>query len=289
MIKILVTGENGFIGRNLTNLLKSRSFEIIEIGDINNINLCDWDSVRNIAKSEIIIHLASKTFVPESFNQALYYYNNNITSTLNILEKAKLDRSKVIFFSTYVYGIPQYLPIDENHIICALNPYTQSKLICEQLCVAYNRDFGVPITIFRPFNIYGPGQNPPFFIPTIINQLNNEFIQLGDSRPRRDFVFVDDVIEAVYQSIIINDNTFKIYNLGSGVSISVKEIANLIINISQSKAKIKFSEQIRQGEILDTIADISKIKNELCWQPKITLDKGINLCLDHIKNKNLFK
>ena len=286
MRKILITGGNGFVGRSLSNLLKSKSEDIIDTVDIDTLNLCEWDAVTKISKYDVIVHLAGKSFVPDSFKEPLSFYNNNIQSMLNMLEKAKADSSKVIFFSTYVYGPPSYLPIDEKHNTNPQNPYTQSKLICEDLCQAYHRDFGVPVTIFRPFNIYGPGQRSAFFIPTIINQINNEIIQLNDSRPRRDFIFIDDVIDAVYLSIINNENSFRIYNLGSGVSTSIKEIVNLIIKLSSSKSLVKFSEDIRQGEILDTVADISKIKNELGWSPEISIDKGIRLCIDSFKKNS---
>ena len=199
-----------------------------------------------------------------------------------------LFKSKVIFFSTYVYGNPEYLPIDENHLTSPLNPYTQSKLISEDLCMAYNRDFDIPITIFRPFNIYGAGQSSFFFIPTIVNQLDNEIIELNDSRPKRDFIHIDDVVEAVYLAIASNENQAKIFNLGSGISTSVEEIVNLIIRISRSKSYVNFSEKIRQGEILDTVADISKIKKELKWQPQVSLEVGIKSTII-ARNKNLYK
>ncbi|WP_235906056.1 NAD-dependent epimerase/dehydratase family protein [Ginsengibacter hankyongi] len=281
--RILITGSKGFVGNSLTSLLKSKSFEVFDVGSSNTLNLCDWEAVKNIPKSEIIVHLASKSFVPDSFKTPLSFYNNNILSTLNILEKAKIDGAKVIFFSTYVYGTPIYLPIDENHHKSPKNPYTQSKLIGEELCEAYFRDFGVPVTIFRPFNIYGAGQKFPFFIPTVISQINNKAIQLNDSRPKRDFIYIDDVVEAVHLSIIDNDKFFRIYNLGSGVSTSIKDIVDAIINLSQSKARVHFTNEIRQGEILDTIADISKIQNELNWKPKISITRGLRLTIEYFK------
>jgi UDP-glucose 4-epimerase len=280
MKQILITGSNGFVGKALCTLLEEKSFEIINTGDIDTLNLCDWEAVNKIPKTEFIVHLASLNFIPDSFKDPLSYYTNNIKSTLNILEKAKVDGSKVIFFSTYVYGTPLYLPIDEKHITNPLNPYTQSKLICEELCKAYQRDFGVPVTIFRPFNIYGPNQHPAFFIPTIISQINNKVIQLNDSKPKRDFIYIDDVIQAIYLSIINEAQSFSIFNLGTGISTSVKEIVDLIINYSGSNAKVIFSDVTRQGEVFNTIADISKIKEELGWSPKISIDKGISLCID---------
>lgn len=281
MRKIWITGSRGFVGGALSKLLKSKSFEVFDTGGSNTLDLCNLDAVKNLPKQEIIIHLASKSFVPASFLDPLSFYNNNILSTLNVLEKAKIDGSRVIFFSTYVYGNPSYLPIDENHVKSPQNPYTQSKLTCEGLCEAYHRDFGVPITIFRPFNIYGPGQHSSFFIPTIINQLNDSKIRLKDSRPKRDFIYIDDVTDAVLKSIDSYSNPFRIYNLGTGVSTSVGDIVNMIVSLSQSKASVAFSHQIRQGEILDTVADISRIQIDLDWVPQMPLDRGLKATINY--------
>ncbi|MHB1105253.1 MAG: NAD-dependent epimerase/dehydratase family protein [Lutibacter sp.] len=281
MKKILITGAKGFVGAALLKLLMSKDYDLIETDSTKTNNLCDWEFVKNIPKVDVIIHLAGKSFVPDSFTNPLSFYNNNIISTLNILEKAKKDGAKVIFFSTYVYGCPEYLPIDEEHKMNPKNPYTQSKIIGEELCKAYNRDFNIPVTIFRPFNIYGASQGVTFFIPTIINQLQNKEIHLNDSRPKRDFIYIDDVVAAVEKSININENSFNIYNLGTGVSTSVKNVLEMLVKLSNSKAKVVFSEIVRKGEVLDTIADITKIKKELNWHPKVTIEEGLQLCINN--------
>lgn len=281
MSKIWITGIRGFVGSSLSRALRSKSHEILDTGGSNILNLCHWEAVKSLPKQDIIIHLASKSFVPASFLDPQGFYNNNILSTLNVLEKAKMDGSRVIFLSTYVYGKPVYLPVDENHVKSPLNPYTQSKFICEGLCEAYFRDFGVPVTVFRPFNIYGPGQPSTFFIPTIINQLKNPEIQLNDSRPKRDFIFIDDVVEAIVKSVMNESFFFNVYNLGTGVSTSVEDTVKLIVSLSQSKAIVTFSHQVRQGEILDTVADISKIATELNWRPRVQLDQGLRLTIDY--------
>lgn len=278
MKKILITGSKGFVGSALLKVLQSKGNQVIETHRNDNNNLCDSDYVNNLPTTDVIIHLAGKTFVPDSFTNPLSFYNNNILSTLNILEKAKKDSSKVIFFSTYVYGNPEYLPINEDHKIDPRNPYTHSKIICEELCKAYNRDFNVPVTIFRPFNIYGANQGLSFFIPTIISQLNNKEIHLNDSRPKRDFIYIDDVVDAVEKSLHLSKHTFIVYNLGTGISTSIREVLDLLIKISKSNAKVIFSEIERKGEILDTIADISKIKCDLNWQPKVSIEEGLRLC-----------
>jgi nucleoside-diphosphate-sugar epimerase len=280
MNTILVTGSNGFVGSYLSKALKSHHYKLIEIDyNSNTHDLCDWNLVKNIPQADTIVHLAGKSYIPDSFENPLSFYNNNIISTLNILEKAKIEGSKVIFFSTYVYGVPKYLPIDEKHETDPQSPYTQSKLVCEELCKAYHRDFGVSVTVFRPFNIYGPGQKANFFIPTIISQIREKFIYLNDSRPKRDFIYIDDVIDALLLSIKDRNNTFEIYNLGTEISSSVKEIVELIIKVSKSKANVIFSEQTRKGEVLETLCDISKIRNNLNWHPTITIEQGLKLCV----------
>jgi UDP-glucose 4-epimerase len=278
---ILITGSSGFVGKALVDVFRESTFEIIKAENSDNLDLCSSNAVNGLPPVDIIIHLAARSFVPDSFVDPYRFYHNNIVSTLNILEKAKRDKARVIFFSTYVYGRPSYLPIDENHPKNPLNPYTQSKVIGEELCEAYHRDFNVPVTIFRPFNIYGPGQSDSFIIPTIIKQLCNPIIHLNDARPKRDFIYIEDVVNAVRLSIEKGDDTFHIFNLGSGVSRSVEETVGLIRNISGSESEIIFSNSKRQGEILDTVADISKIREVLDWKPKYSLEQGLAKILQH--------
>ena len=165
MKSVLITGGSGFIGKNLFESLKRLNFEVLSIKGKDYTDLTDEKEIHKLPKFDIIIHLAAFNYVPSSFENPINCYKNNINSTLNILEKTKNDKSSLIFFSSYIYGRPKYLPIDEEHPREALNPYTQSKIICEDLCISYNRDYKIPITIFRPFNIYGPFQKPIFLIP----------------------------------------------------------------------------------------------------------------------------
>lgn len=281
MKKILVTGSKGFVGRELLFQMKQKDYELIEIGNTKFTNLCDWEVVKKIPKVDVIIHLAAKSFVPDSFKNPLKFYNNNILSTLNILEKAKMDNAKVVFLSTYVYGNPSYLPIDESHKTEPLNPYTQSKLICEDLCSAYFRDFKVPITILRPFNIYGINQNKNFIIPTIISQVNNKEIKLNSSNTKRDFIFISDIVDVIIKIVDLDSKLLNIYNLGSGQSVSIKEVVEKILKLTGSQANIKVSNKIRKGEVIDTISDISKIKKDLNWQPKVFIDDGLKLILNN--------
>jgi UDP-glucose 4-epimerase len=277
MKKILITGLNGFVGKHLNNSISKFDFEIINYS--KNIDFSLSESFLKLPKVDFIIHLAAKSFVPESFVNPQKIYANNINITLNVLEKARRDEAKVIFLSTYVYGEPKYLPIDEMHPIMPQNPYTQSKLICEQLCQAYYRDFTVSTTIFRPFNIYGPGQNFSFLIPTLFNQTKSSIIKLKDPRPRRDFIYVQDIVDAIILSITNFSMGFNIFNLGSGISISIGELASIIKEVTKSNAIIEYSNEIRKGEVLETIANYKKYNIHSTWTPKITLKEGLSLYL----------
>jgi len=274
-MKIAITGSSGFIGKHLINALKTEKYNILEIDTAVGIDLLKVKDLKSIPKFDIIIHLAAKIFVPTSFRNPYDYYFNNYVSTLNILELARKYAAKVIFFRSYLYGKPLYLPIDESHPLNPHNPYAQSKLICEKLCEGYSRDFNVPIVIFRPFNIYGYGQNESFIIPTIINQLMKGKLSLKDPRPKRDYIYIDDVISAILLAIKYEGNTLEIFNLGSGKSYSIYELTKIIIDLSNSDAEVVFTNELREGEVLDTKSDNSKIISEMKWEPLYDLKKGI--------------
>lgn len=283
--KILISGSKGFVGSALCNILNTEMYDVSEIKSTQDLDLCDLKTVLDLPIADVIVHLASKSYVPESFNHPEKFYRNNFLSTLNLLEKAKKDNSKFIFISTYVYGRPSYLPIDENHPISPLNPYTQSKLICEDLCKSYSRDFGLDVIIIRPFNIYGPGQPISFLIPTIINQLKLKEINLNDPRPKRDFVYVDDFVNAIRIIIDTNFNGCNIFNVGSGKSYAISDIMNIILAVNKSKIIVKYSDVERKGEVLETVANINKITSHFGWTPKIGFNDGIKKMLIDFNEK----
>jgi len=279
-MKILITGFSGFIGKYLLERLEQTPHELILLDIANGCDICDWEQVKHITDIDTIVHLANLSFVPASYEEPKKFYESNYLSTLNMLELCRLNHAKMIFFSSYIYGNPQYQPVDEKHPIQAFNPYAQTKVICESLCQGYNRDFKVPVTIFRPFNIYGKGQNPDFLIPTIIQQAKKGSIVIKDDRPKRDYIHVKDIVEAVYTAIESkNSATLQTYNLGTGVSYSVKEIIDMVRGLFNSDIEYQCKNEIRPNEVMDTIADISKIKSELNWEPKIDIIEGLKMMI----------
>jgi UDP-glucose 4-epimerase len=280
-MKILITGYSGFIGSYLQKRLEKTNHELVLVDIINGVDICDWQQVKDFRDIDAVVHLANLSFVPASYEQPKKFYEVNYLSTLNMLELCRLNNAKMFFFSSYVYGHPQYQPIDENHPIQAFNPYAQTKVICESLCEGYNRDFKVPITIFRPFNIYGKGQNPDFLIPTIINQAKSGKIIIKDDRPKRDYIHVEDIVEAIITAIEIENPDKKVekYNLGSGISYSVREIVEMVMSFFNTKIEYLCTNEIRPNDLMDTIADISKIKKQLNWRPKISILDGLKSML----------
>jgi len=279
-MKILVTGYSGFIGKYLTERLTRSSHGLILMDLANGFDICDWEQIKHITGIDAIVHLANLSFVPASYEQPKKFYESNYLSTLNMLELCRINHAKMIFFSSYVYGHPQYQPIDEKHPIQAFNPYSQTKVICESLCEGYNRDFHVPVTIFRPFNIYGIGKNPDFLIPTIIQQAKKGSIVIKDDRPKRDYIHIKDIVEAVMAAIDSKPSPIlQTYNLGTGISYSVKEIVEQVRDLFNSNIDYQCLNEIRQNEVMDTIADIQKIKSELKWEPKISITEGLKMMI----------
>lgn len=182
-----------------------------------------------------------------------------------------------LYLSSYIYGQPKYLPVDENHLLAPFNPYAQTKYIYEGLCRGYHRDFGVNVTILRPFNIYGKGQKGRLLIPEIEAQVaeGKTVIQLKASSPRRDYVHVNDVATAIISSF--NDIPgCNIYNVCSNRSLSVKDISEIINLYLKQKVRFEFSDSDRPNEVDETIGSYEKIRTSLGWKPGVSFEEGIS-------------
>jgi nucleoside-diphosphate-sugar epimerase len=274
---VLVTGSEGFIGKQLVSALRSREYEVCEFdrkdGDISGTSL-------NLPHTDHVIHLASMVFVPLSWEDPFPFYKTNVLGTVNILEHCRKTGSQLIYVSSYVYGVPKYLPVDELHPVDVVSPYNHSKYLAEEVCRFYADKFKIPVVIIRPANIFGPGQNPEFLIPTIINQVFNsgvDKIKVMDLRPRRDYLFISDFIEALICSLPLKG--FHVYNVGSGRSVSVQEIISTILNQTGISKETISSGKERANEIWDMFMDIRKFSEETGWKPEITFEEGIGQCV----------
>jgi nucleoside-diphosphate-sugar epimerase len=284
-MKIAVAGSKGFIGKHLIKCIESLpDTSVIPIDIIDGMDLTDISILEKIPAFDAFIYLAGLSFIPDSFTRPQEFYKTNFLLTLNSLELCRKYQAKMIMISSYVYGEPLYLPIDEEHPIKASNPYMQTKIISEQLCQGYNRDFGISCTVLRPFNIYGPGHSSRFLIPAIISQLKSgcRTIELFDSHPRRDFVYVTDLCDAIIKAALCNETHFETYNVASGDSYSVEQIASLILEIyGDGDISLKFRQaDKRKNDIMEVCGSYARINQSLGWVPKTNLQDGLNLTLN---------
>ena len=274
-MEIVVTGSSGFIGKSVCHRLKQLGNNVIELDFAKGDDITDIESFEKIENCDLIIHLAAKSYVPDAFKNPHSFYYTNVLGTLNALETAKRTGAKFIFISSYIYGQPAYLPVDENHKRAAHNPYAQSKIMGEDLCFAYNRDFDVPSIILRPFNIYGFGQAGNFIIPTIVEQIKSGKLNLMDSKPKRDFIHYSDVVDAIVKASQKENYSIETLNLGTGVSTSIEDLVNIFKENTKKEFEIHFKNTSRQSEVDDCYADISKTQSFLNWEVKTALRDGI--------------
>lgn len=282
--RILVTGSNGFIGQRLVGTLRKKGFIVEEfdlhIGDISTYSF-EYDHLDHV------VHLASLVFVPASWENPVSFYQTNVMGTVNVLELCRKLNCPVTYLSSYVYGTPQYLPVDEKHPLLPASPYNHSKLLAEDTCRYYSTTFGFPATVFRPVNVFGPNQNPAFLVPKIIKQAFDsaiDTIEVIDLRPKRDFLFIDDLINAIIKSF--DQKNFDIFNLGSGYSVSVEELIKTILNVAGIEKPYTAPNIERKNETWDVYNDISKIRKMMGWHPETSFDEGIKICIDEYKAGN---
>ncbi|MDW7777160.1 MAG: NAD-dependent epimerase/dehydratase family protein [Methanosarcinales archaeon] len=280
-----VTGSSGFIGKHLVHALKSSGIDVLEISrSTSSIDVTDWGQAQKIPVQDVVFHLAGITNIQEAFAQPRNVYFTNYVGTLNMLEWCRIhDIEKMVYVSTFVYGVPHYLPVDEVHPIASNNPYSQSKLMGEELCEAYCRDHGLNVTILRLFNIYGPGQTGNFLIPQILSQLQTGEVVLGDPTPKRDFLYISDVVNALVATSISDIDGCNVYNIGSGESYPAGEVADTLADLyfehTGKNVSIKYTYGKRKSEIADTIANIAKAKKDLQWTPQVDIRAGLLMTL----------
>jgi len=283
MSNILVTGANGFIGSHLSKKLKELSHNVTELTS-NSGDISDKDTLSKLTQVDVVIHLAARSFVPDSWEEPSSFMSTNVTGTHNVLEYCRKFSTPLIFVSAYLYGVPERLPVKESDPVLANNPYALSKHLAEQLCEFYASYWALPITVIRPFNVYGPAQRSEFLIPEIIAQVKsgNE-VRVRDLNPKRDYVYIDDLIDALIKSLDISEG-YNVINIGSGISYSVGELIDIIQKVSGTKLPVYSKQVERKHEITDVYADINQAKDLLDWIPCYSLEDGITKQLQVERN-----
>jgi len=311
-MKILITGGAGFIGShlcekyvkeghtvicldnfmsgNLTHirhLLDYRNFKLVK-GDIRDFELLE-KIMRDV---DVVLHLAAQIHVDRSYIEPKLTYDVNVMGTQNVLEAARMfDAKKIIHASTSeVYGSAQYVPIDERHPLNAPHPYGASKIAADRMCYAYIQTYGMNITIMRLFNVFGPRQRDvgyggviSIFTRRVLS--NVPPIIYGDGTQTRDYTYIKDAVRAYDLVLNHNEPITEPINFGTGKEVSINDLANKIIELCGKKGEIKpVHVEPRIGEVKRLIADATKAKNMLRWEPKYKLEEGLKEFIQWYKN-----
>jgi nucleoside-diphosphate-sugar epimerase len=239
---------------------------------------------------DTVYHLAALIAIPFSFIAVESYVDTNIKGTLNILEVARDSNiSRILVTSTSeVYGTAKLIPIDETHPRQPQSPYSATKIAADAIAESYHRSFGLPMTIVRPFNTYGPRQSARAIIPAIITQLLNgeKEIKLGNLKPTRDLVYVEDTIEG-FQRIAITDSLIgEDVNIATEREISIEELAKELIQQINPSAKV-INEDLRlrpeTSEVYRLLGSAQKLLLHTGWKPEIDLNLGLKKTIDWFK------
>jgi NAD dependent epimerase/dehydratase len=307
--KVLVTGAGGFIGSHLAERLVeigARTTALVRYnsagswgwldesprrGDLEVVagDVTDRDQMEAVVRGhDVVFHLAALIAIPYSYQAPRSYVETNIGGTLNVLQ-ASLSagvRTVVQTSTSEVYGSPTELPIRETHPLQGQSPYAATKIGADMLALSFERSFGLPVRVLRPFNTFGPRQSARAVIPTIVAQaLTSNVVKLGHVTPTRDFTFVTDTADAFVRMAELEASPDGVVQIGSGREISIGDLAARIIEmVGRPVSLVADSSRERpdRSEVDRLCADTSKAAALLGWSPKTTLADGLRRTIDSI-------
>jgi UDP-glucuronate 4-epimerase len=303
-MKILVTGGAGFIGSHLVEKLLANGHKVAILDDFNDFydpqikrgniaavadkitvhqaDLRDGRAVNEVfhhGKFDTIIHLAARAGVRPSIGHPQLYYDTNVNGTLHLLEAARAVGIERFIFasSSSVYGLAKTIPFSEDiHLTQTVSPYAATKIAAEFLSSTYSHLYRMRVVALRFFTVYGPRQRPDLAIHQFTRQIWNgqSISQFGDGTTRRDYTYIDDIIQGVMASLGYNGPLFDIFNLGESETIQLKDLIVAIEDALGRKATInQLPEQ--PGDVPLTCADIAKARRLLGYQPATPLRVGL--------------
>jgi NAD dependent epimerase/dehydratase len=314
--RVLVTGAGGFIGSHLTEALVTggasvRAFVRYDSqgshGHLDDLgpnvtreievvpgDLRDPASVaRVVADRDVVFHLGALVAIPYSYVAPEAYVATNVAGTLNVLDACRhVGVHRIVHTSTSeVYGTAQITPITEQHPLRPQSPYAASKAASDHLALAYHASFDLPVVVLRPFNTFGPRQSLRAVIPTIAAQLlRGGPVRLGSTAPTRDFTFVSDTVAAFLAAAIAPRALGRTIQLGTGVEISVGDVAVLIADIVGVPLRIERDEaRIRPAasEVERLVSDPAVAREVLGWEPQVPLRDGLRKTVAWLKGSSL--
>jgi UDP-glucuronate 4-epimerase len=317
-MRILVTGGAGFIGSHLVEKLLSLGHDVAILDDFNDfydpqikreniaavakdvaihhLDLRDSGAVRNLfhrEKFEAIAHLAARAGVRPSIQNPQLYYDTNVDGTLHLLDAARVIGVERFIFasSSSVYGDSKTVPFSEDRqLIQTLSPYGATKIAGEFLCSTYSHLYGMRVVALRYFTVYGPRQRPDLAIHQFTRRIHagKPIDQFGDGTTRRDYTYIDDIIQGTMAALKYDGPMFDIFNLGENETIQLRDLIAGIENALGEKAKInRLPEQ--PGDMPVTYADISKARKLLGYNPSTRLSDGLPRFIEWFLQSSLAK
>lgn len=310
---VVVTGAGGFIGSHVVEQLVREGASVramlrytsrgqrgcldllpedvlsgvaITLGDVR-----DFDAVREVTRgADAVFHLAALIGIPYSYEHPQEVIDTNVGGTSNVLLAAKelgtLERV-VLTSTSEVYGSAVRVPMDEDHPLQAQSPYSATKIAGDALGLSFHRSFGLPVTIVRPFNAYGPRQSARAVIPTIVSQaVAGETLKLGTLDTRRDFTFVEDTARAFVQIGGSDASAGEVVNAGSGREVTIREIVQKVGEITGRDLGVETDEQrLRpsKSEVTRLLSDSSKADRLAGWRAEITLEEGLRRTVEWVR------
>lgn len=307
---MLVTGAGGFIGGHLTAALVRRGARVrafVRYNSRNDRGTLDWlgqetvgevetvlgdlrdvESVaRAISSIDVVFHLGAQIAIPYSYVNPRDFFETNVLGTFNVAQSALAqDVARLVHVSTSeVYGSAQTIPITEDHPLEAQSPYSASKIGADKLIDSYHRTYGLPATVIRPFNTYGPHQSARAVIPTIISQaLASEVVKLGSLDPRRDLTYVTDTAAGMIAAAG-PATVGRTIQLGSGHDVSVGEIVELVGELLGKQINVELDTQrVRPplSEVQRLISSPALARELMNWEPRVTLREGLGQTVEWV-------
>lgn len=311
--KVLVTGGEGFVGSHLVEELVKLGANVIafvfynsqnKIGNLDFVpkkilsqvriftgDIVDFNAVKDAVKGQdVVFHLAALIAIPYSYLAPEAYVMTNVLGTLHVLQACReASVQKIVHTSTSeTYGTASYTPIDEKHPMQAQSPYSATKIGADKIAESYYCSFNLPVATIRPFNTYGPRQSARAVIPTIICQAlaGKKEIKLGALSPVRDMNYVKDSVSGYIKTAESDSTMGEVINIGSGKGVTIGDLANKILELTGSNAKIVSDEaRIRpeKSEVKQLICDYSKAKKLFGYEPRFSLEEGLKESIEFIR------
>ena len=308
-MRILVTGGAGFIGSHLVERLLADGHNVVILDDFNDyydpkikraniaaaskdvrvhdVDLRDAQKVASVFRNEkfdAIFHLAARAGVRPSIQQPQLYYDTNVAGTLHLLEGARTSGVERFIFasSSSVYGAAKTVPFsEEEHLTQTLSPYAATKIAGEFLCSTYSHLYKMRTVALRYFTVYGGRQRPDLAIHQFTRKINagEPIDQFGDGTTRRDYTYIDDILQGTLAALKYGGPPFDVFNLGESDTIQLKDLIAAIEKTLGKKAKInRLPEQ--PGDMPLTCADLSKARKLLGYNPKTKFEDGLPKFVD---------